>query len=84
MPRLINVCAPMMERVRPAQLMTMGVLSSGTRLRTRQASSPLGQQTACGIFILWNSDTGRPSSTTSGSPAACRAASCCAVMRGVP
>ncbi|MGF6348566.1 hypothetical protein QF040_003279 [Variovorax sp. W2I14] len=31
----MSVCAPMMLRVRPAQLMTMGVVVSGTSCRTR-------------------------------------------------
>lgn len=35
------------------------------------------------MFILPNSATGRPSSTATGAPAACRAASARAVMRGV-
>ena len=61
MPRSISVCAPMMERVRPAQLTTILVVGSGTRSPMRSASSPFGQQMPPGMFICWNSAKVRPS-----------------------
>ncbi len=73
----------MMLRVRPAQLMTMWVLSLGTRSRMRRASSPLGQLIAVGMFILRNSENGRPSSTTTSSLRSSMAASSVALTRGV-
>ena len=45
MPALISDCAPMMLRVRPAQLTMMRVAGTGAMSRTRSASSPPGTLT---------------------------------------
>ena len=73
----------MMLRVRPAQLTTMRVCSLGTNSRMRKASSPFGQLVAVGMFIFWNSEKGRPSSTTTSSCRVSMAASSVALTRGV-
>ena len=49
MPALISDCAPMMLRVRPAQLTTTSVLGEGARSRMRSTSSAPGTLTAVGI-----------------------------------
>ena len=51
----MSVCAPMMLRVRPAQLITMVVLGSRASVWARSASSPFGQQTPPGMLIFWYS-----------------------------
>ena len=73
----------MMERVRPAQLTTMGVSSSPTKAGRRWPSSAFGQETEPGMVILRNSAGVRPSSSTSRSPPARLASNSCAVRRGV-
>ena len=55
MPKLSNVCAPMIERVRPAQLTMIFVFGLLTMSRMRYGSSALGQQMPPGMFIFWYS-----------------------------
>ena len=63
-PALISDCAPMMLRVRPAQLTTTMVSGEGARSRTRSTSSAPGTLTALGMETRWYSSNGRLSSTT--------------------
>ena len=57
----------MIERVRPAQLMTNVVSGSTASAGIRYANSALGQERADGIDIFKYSCPGRPSNTTVGS-----------------
>jgi hypothetical protein len=83
MPALINDCAPMMLRVRPAQLTTTSVSGEGIRSCARNASSAPGQSMPPGMLIFVYSASGRLSRITTDSPASTRALISCAGMRGV-
>ena len=63
-PALISDCAPMMLRVRPAQLTTTSVSGEGAMSRTRSTSSAPGTLVAVGIETRRYSSNGRLSSTT--------------------
>src|SRR2546430_101924 len=63
-PALISDCAPMMLRVRPAQLTTTMVSGEGARSRMRSTNSAPGTWTALGRETRWYSSNGRLSSTT--------------------
>src|SRR5471032_3150792 len=62
-PALISDCAPIMLRVRPAQLTTMVVSGDGTMSRTRNTSSAPGTLVEVGIDTREYSSNGRLSST---------------------
>src|SRR6202035_4394471 len=64
-PALISDCAPMMLRVRPAQLTTTVVAGDGANSRARNTSSAPGTLTPVGIETREYSSKGRLSSTTS-------------------
>ncbi len=83
-PAFRSDCAPMIERVRPAQFTTTSVSGSGATSKIRWTSSAPGQSSAPGRLIRWNSVSGRLSSTTIFSPAARFAASSSAEIDGVP
>ena len=83
MPALISDCAPMIERVRPAQLTTTSVSGSGARAPMRQTSSPPGTQVAVGMLMTRNSSSGRLSTITMFSRASILAFSSCAAIEGV-
>ena len=82
-PALISDCAPMMLRVRPAQLTTTRVCGEGARSWMRSASSAPGTFTAVGIETRWYSSNGRLSSTTMSVPARMSRSSSSAAMLGV-
>ena len=63
-PALISDCAPMMLRVRPAQLTTTSVSGDGAISRARSTSSAPGTLVAVGIDTREYSSNGRLSSTT--------------------
>ena len=67
-PALISDCAPMMLRVRPAQLTTTSVSGEGAMSRMRSTSSAPGTLVAVGIETRWNSSNGRLSTTTMSVP----------------
>ena len=67
-PALISDCAPMMLRVRPAQLTTTSVSGEGAMSRTRSTSSAPGTLVAVGIETRGYSSNGRLSSTTMSVP----------------
>ncbi len=69
-PALISDCAPMMLRVRPAQLTTTRVSGEGAMSRTRSTSSAPGTLVAVGIETRRYSSNGRLSSTTMSAPLA--------------
>ena len=71
-PALISDCAPMMLRVRPAQLTTMVVAGEGTMSCTRSTSSAPGTLVEVGIDTREYSSNGRLSSTTMSVPARIR------------
>ena len=83
-PALISDCAPMMLRVRPAQLTTMVVSGEGAISRTRNTSSAPGTLTPVGIEMREYSSNGRLSSTLMSAPPRIKASSSCAPMLGVP
>ena len=83
-PALMSDCAPMIERVRPAQLTTTKVKGSGATWKMRCTSSAPGQSRPPGMFILRYSSIGRESRITILSPEAASAAISAASMRGVP
>ena len=58
-PALISDCAPMIERVRPAQLTTTSVSGLGAMSCTRSTSSAPGTFTPVGIETRKNSSNGR-------------------------
>ncbi len=64
MPAFTSDCAPMMLRVRPAQLTITCVAGSGASARTRSTSSAPGTLVAVGMFMVWYSSKRRTSSTT--------------------
>ena len=82
-PASISDCAPMMLRVRPAQLTTTVVSGEGARSRTRRTSSAPGTLIAVGIETRWYSSNGRLSSTTMFAFACISAASSSAPTLGV-
>src|SRR5579884_2816391 len=63
-PALMSDCAPMMLRVRPAQLTTTIVAGEGAISRARNTSSAPGTLVAVGIETREYSSNGRLSSTT--------------------
>ncbi len=67
-PALISDCAPMMLRVRPAQLTTTSVSGEGAMSWMRSTSSAPGTLVAVGIDTRWNSSNGRLSTTTMSVP----------------
>src|SRR5262249_45682532 len=83
-PALIRDWAPIMLRVRPAQLTTMVVDGEGTMSRTRRTSSAPGTLIPFGIDIRVYSSNGRLSSTLSSVPSCIIAFSSAALMLGVP
>ena len=83
-PAFINDCAPIILRVRPAQLTTTVVSGFGARSCILYASSAPGTSIPLGMFILWYSLKGRLSSTTMSSPFAVFVARSAAEMWGVP
>ncbi len=83
-PALISDCAPMMLRVRPAQLTTTMVSGEGAMSRTRSTSSAPGTLTEVGIETRWYSSNGRLSSTTMSVPSRISRSSSSALMLGVP
>ena len=70
---VISDCAPMIERVRPAQVTTTSVSGSGASAPMRQTSSPPGTQVAVGMLMTRNSSSGRLSTTTMSAPASIKA-----------
>ena len=82
-PALISDCAPMMLRVRPAQLTTTSVSGEGARSLTRSTSSAPGTLVAVGIEMRWYSSYGRLSSTTMSALRRIRSSSSLALMLGV-
>jgi hypothetical protein len=83
-PALMSDCAPMILRVRPAQLMTIVVSGEGTLSRTRSTSSAPGTLMPVGIEIRAYSSKGRLSSTLISVPLRIIALSSPALMLGVP
>ena len=83
-PALISDCAPMMLRVRPAQLTTMVVSGEGAISCTRRTSSAPGTLMPEGIEMREYSSKGRLSSTTILAPLCISASSSCALILGVP
>ena len=83
-PALISDCAPMMLRVRPAQLTTTVVSGEGAMSRTRSTSSAPGTLVEVGIETREYSSNGRLSSTTMSAPACIMALSSSALTLGVP
>ena len=69
-PALISDCAPMMLRVRPAQLTTTVVSGDGAISRARNTSSAPGTLVEVGIETREYSSNGRLSSTTRSAPLA--------------
>jgi hypothetical protein len=63
-PALISDCAPMMDRVRPAQLTITVVAGSGASCLTRATSSAPGTLVAVGILMVVYSSNRRASTTT--------------------
>ena len=82
-PALISDCAPMMLRVRPAQLTTTSVSGEGAMSWMRSTSSAPGTLVAVGIETRWNSSNGRLSTTTMSVPLRIRPSSSSAEMLGV-
>ena len=82
-PALTSDCAPMMLRVRPAQLTITCVRGSGARSRTFNTSSAPGTLIAPGMLITWYSSKRRASSTTTSASAASSAWTSCAGSDGV-
>ena len=83
MPKFRSVCAPMIERVRPAQFTMILVIGFLTISRMRNGNSAFGQQMPPGIFILLYSAYGRPSTITKSSLFFFICASSVTVTRGV-
>ena len=83
-PALISDWAPMMLRVRPAQLTTTVVVGAGARSGTRSTSSAPGTLVAVGIDTRVNSSNGRLSTTIMSSPDSIMRLSSSASMLGVP
>ena len=83
-PALISDCAPMMLRVRPAQLTTMAVSGEGAMSCTRSTSSAPGTLMPDGIEMREYSSNGRLSSTTILPPLFIIASSSAALTLGVP
>src|SRR6476620_649708 len=83
-PALISDCAPMMLRVRPAQLTTTVVDGEGARSRTRSTSSAPGTLVEVGIETREYSSNGRESRTTMSAPDCIMALSSPADTLGVP
>ena len=83
-PALISDCAPMMLRVRPAQLTTISVSGDGTMSRARSTNSAPGTLMPVGIEMREYSSNGRLSSTLMSAPLRIRASSSCALTLGVP
>ena len=82
-PALISDCAPMMLRVRPAQLTTTIVSGDGAISRARSTSSAPGTLVAVGIETREYSSNGRLSSTTRSAPSRRSFSSSPAAMLGV-
>ena len=82
-PALISDCAPMMLRVRPAQLTTTSVSGEGAMSRTRSTSSAPGTLVAVGIETRRYSSNGRLSSTTMSARLSISRLSSSALMFGV-
>ena len=82
-PALISDCAPMMLRVRPAQLTTTRVSGEGAMSWMRRTSSAPGTLVAPGIETRWNSSNGRLSTTTMSVPLRIRPSSSSAETLGV-
>src|SRR5215831_1756811 len=82
-PAFISDCAPMMLRVRPAQLTTIVVLGEGTTSRTRNTSSAPGTFMPVGIEIREYSSNGRLSRTLTSLPLLIMAPSSLALTLGV-
>src|ERR1700733_15523604 len=83
-PALISDCAPMMLRVRPAQLTTTIVSGDGAISRARSTSSAPGTLIPVGIDTREYSSNGRLSSTTTSAFSHNRLSSSVALMLGVP
>ena len=83
-PALISDCAPMMLRVRPAQLTTISVSGEGAMSRARNTSSAPGTLMPEGIETRVYSSNGRLSSTTILVPLRISASSSLALTLGVP
>src|ERR1700733_9556228 len=83
-PALISDCAPMMLRVRPAQLTTIVVPGDGAISRARSTSSAPGTLVEVGIDTREYSSNGRLSSTTRSAPSPINLSSSAAVILGVP
>ena len=81
-PALISDCAPMMLRVRPAQLTTMVVSGEGTMSCTRSTSSAPGTLMPEGIETRVYSSNGRLSSTFRSAPERISASSSRGADRG--
>ena len=75
--------APMIDRVRPAQLTTTVVSGRGARAPMRYTSSPPGTSTAPGMDMRRNSSMGRLSSTTMSAPERIIASSSAGSTEGV-
>ena len=83
MPALMSDCAPMMLRVRPAQLTTMRVVALGANERARSTNSPPGTLMEPGMLMVWYSSNRRASSTTMSEPRSSSALTSCAEKEGV-
>ena len=83
MPALISDWAPMIERVRPAQLTTTVVSGSGAMSKMRSASSAPGTSMPPGMFMALNSLIGRLSTMARSSPRSFMACSSAAGIWGV-
>jgi rhodanese-related sulfurtransferase len=82
-PALISDCAPMIDRVRPAQLTMMRVSGSGAAAPARSTSSAPGTLMPEGIEMREYSSNGRLSSTTILVPLFIMASSSAALTLGV-
>ena len=82
-PAFSSACAPRIARVRPAQLITIGVFGDGTASKIRYKSSAPGAATPPGMLMWWNSSSGRVSRMTSSLPERMVSSSPSAVIRGV-
>ena len=80
-PALINDCAPMMLRVRPAQLTMIRVAGFGASCRARSTSSAPGTLMLPGMFMVWYSSKRRASSTTTSASRSSSACTCGAAQR---
>ena len=82
-PALRRLCAPMIDRVRPAQFTTTGVSGDERRPGTRYTNSAPGQSTPPGRLTVRNSAIGRASTSTISRPDDNHSRNSAASIRGV-